>query len=402
MECPRCGHDYEPGIRYCGECGYNLADAAPTDADDTYMGRVLGGKYLVLKHLGDGGMGRVYAAEHLTLNKKVAVKILHKSLLRNETQVKRFQREAWSASRLDHPNSISIIDFGATDDGSHFIIMEYLEGRDLTTVIAEDFPLKPERIVHIMAQVLSVLYDAHQKKIIHRDLKPDNIMLISRAGEPDFAKVLDFGIAKLQERDPSQPALTMQGIICGTPEYMSPEQAMGRELDARTDIYSAGCILYQMLTGQVPFDANNYQAILGMHIREEPARPSSLRPDLGIHPKLEEIALIAMQKQRDMRFTTALAMKHALELVFRTPSELASEPSQQAINAGGRTIFMGSGGESSSTVEPSARPEAEPLLSAEIILEEAAPAEPAQVEPPPPEPQQTPETAIKTDEPTAA
>jgi len=362
IDCPRCGRENEQDARFCVGCGENLAAVTQQrERKDTYVGQVLEGKYLVLEHLGDGGMGKVYKAEQLTLNKIVAVKILHKTLLQNETQVKRFQREAWSASRLDHPNSIRIVDFGKTEENSHFIVMECLEGQELSKVIRDEFPLPAERIVHIMSQVLSVLQEAHaEHKIIHRDLKPDNIMLIKRAEDRDFVKVLDFGIAKLSERDASMPALTMQGIVCGTPEYMSPEQAMGQELDFRTDIYSAGCILYEMLTGQVPFVANNYQAILGMHIREEPTRPSVLRPDLAISPKVEEIALIAMSKSRDMRFPSALAMKNALEMTLRQVSEEAAAPPVQAVNRGGQTILMTSADveydDSSSIPEPPAPP----------------------------------------------
>jgi len=281
------------------------------------MGQVLEGKYLILEHLGDGGMGTVYKAEQLTLNKTVAIKILHKSLLQDDVQVKRFQREAWSASRLEHPHSIQIIDFGQTPEGNHYIVMEFLKGRELTDVIRKDYPLAPERIVHILCQVCSVLAEAHANKIIHRDLKPENIVLIERAEEKDFVKVLDFGIAKLQERDPSRPALTMQGIVCGTPEYMSPEQAMGKDLDARTDIYSIGCILYEMLTGKVPYDANTYQAILTMHIQGDLTPPSSVAPqNVASGSPLEKICLKAMAREREKRFASALEMKQALESVL--------------------------------------------------------------------------------------
>ncbi len=347
IECPRCARENEDEARFCVGCGENLA-ALQNDRPrkDTYMGLVLDGKYMVLDHLGDGGMGKVYKAEQLSLNKTVAIKILHKTLLQNETQVKRFQREAWSASRLEHPNSIGIIDFGQTDDNSHFIVMEYLEGKDLSDVIRTEFPLSPERIVHILSQVLSVLHEAHSNKIIHRDLKPDNIKLIRRAEQEDYVKVLDFGIAKLQERDSSMPALTLQGIVCGTPEYMSPEQAMGKDLDSRTDIYSAGCILYELLTGLVPFDANNYQAILGMHIRDEAISPAARRPDLDIHPKLQEVARIAMQKDRNLRFPDAHAMKLSLELSIRESDPEASAPSRRVVNRAGGTHVMETASES--------------------------------------------------------
>ena len=381
IDCPRCTRENEDEARFCMGCGENLAAVTSArERKDTYIGQVLDSKFMILDHLGDGGMGKVYKAEQLTLNKIVAIKILHRNLLQNETQVKRFQREAWSASRLDHPHSIGIIDVGRTTDDSHFIAMEYLEGVELTEIIQHEFPISPERIVHIMDQVLSVLHEAHENKIIHRDLKPENIMLIERAEEEDFVKVLDFGIAKLQERDPNMPALTMQGIVCGTPEYMSPEQAMGKELDHRTDIYASGCILYEMLTGEVPFNANNYQAILGMHIRNDPERPCLKRPDLDIHPKIEEIALMAMQKDREMRFPDALAMKRALEVAIRLSSPEVVSPAIQAVNKGGVTSVSAKTGTAIFTAEP--EPEAEeepppsPVLHKTLMEEPQADAEP--------------------------
>ena len=337
--CPSCGKENLDKAKFCTGCGENLSsvsgarspsgtsafimgdmsaepdpEPAPRTRKDTCLGQVLEGKYLISEHLGDGGMGSVYKAEQLTLNKTVAIKILHKNLLQDDVQVKRFQREAWSASRLEHPHSIQIIDFGQTPEGNHYIVMEFLKGLELAEIIRRDYPLSPERIVHILSQVCSVLAEAHANKIIHRDLKPENIVLIERAEEKDFVKVLDFGIAKLQERDPSKPALTMQGIVCGTPEYMSPEQAMGKDLDSRTDIYSIGCILYEMLTGKVPYDANTYQAILTMHIQGDLTPPSSIAPqNVAPGSPLEKICMKAMSREREKRFESTIAMKQALE-----------------------------------------------------------------------------------------
>jgi|GEM_PF-1142845 len=340
FNCPSCGKENLDKAKFCTGCGENLSSVSgnhpssgtsafvmgdmscepePEDTTnktrkDTCMGQVLEGKYLILEHLGDGGMGTVYKAEQLTLNKAVAIKILHKNLLQDDVQVKRFQREAWSASRLEHPHSIQIIDFGQTPEGNHYIVMEFLKGKELAEVIRKDYPLPVERIVNILSQVCSVLAEAHANKIIHRDLKPENIVLIDRAEEKDFVKVLDFGIAKLQERDSTKPALTMQGIVCGTPEYMSPEQAMGKDLDQRTDIYSIGCILYEMLTGKVPYDANTYQAILTMHIQGDLTPPSSIAPQNVLPGSvLEKICIKAMACDRTRRYESAIEMKQALE-----------------------------------------------------------------------------------------
>ena len=370
IDCPKCGRENPDDARFCPGCGENLAALSQdTEKKDPYIGKQLEGKFLVLDHLGDGGMGKVYRAEQLSLNKIVAIKILHKDLLQNDTQVKRFQREAWSASRLDHPNSIAIIDFGQTEDGAQYIVMENLKGKELADVIRNEFPLSTKRVVHIVGQILSVLHEAHENKIIHRDLKPENIMLIKRAEEEDFVKVLDFGIAKLQERDQDQPALTMQGMVCGTPEYMSPEQAMGQDLDPRTDIYSVGCILFEMLVGRVPFCANNFQAILGMHIRDDPQRPSEVRPDLQVNPMLEEIALKAMAKEKDFRFKNALAMKSAIERAMKAP-----EAAQASSSAPKGTMVMGGVSASAPVDEPGASvPPPSPVLHATLAGDDPTP-----------------------------
>ena len=313
--CPRCHAENKDDARFCERCGENLA-ALSQKSQDPFIGRILSDKYLILDHLGDGGMGKVYKAEQLSLSKNIAIKILHKELLKNDTQVKRFQREALLASRLEHPNSINIIDFGKTEEGAHFLAMEALSGVELSDVIKKEFPLECERTVHILMQVCSVLAEAHANTIVHRDLKPENIMLIDRMEDPNFVKVLDFGIAKLHERDENEPAITMQGMVCGTPEYMSPEQAMGKELDPRTDLYSLGCVLYEMMTQQVPFKNPNPQALLAMHIKDKPIPPSQLRSELDINPDLEKIALKAMKKKVENRFQSSLDMRQAFEALL--------------------------------------------------------------------------------------
>lgn len=370
ITCPKCASDCPDGARFCGLCGENLASVRNKEApSDPYIGVKLENKFLVLHPIGTGGMGKVYAAEQLNLQKPVAVKIIHRNLIQRDDQVQRFRREAFSASRLNHPHSIQILDFGQAPDGAHFIVMEKLDGVELSKVIREQFPLPYPRVVRILSQVLSVLHEAHDNKIIHRDLKPENIMLIRRAEEEDFVKVLDFGIAKLTEIDPSMPALTQAGIVCGTPEYMSPEQARGKNLDSRTDIYSVGCILYEMLCGQVPFMANNYQAILGMHIREPAIPPSKLRPDLAIPARLEEIALTAMGKDREARYPDALSMKMALDVALHETDPEALAPRTRVVNKGGKTHLVGSGEDLAQIPPPApkARTTQPPPLSEELF-----------------------------------
>ena len=227
---------------------------------DPMPGRVIVGNFRIEKLIGAGAMGNVYKALQLSLNKPVAVKILHHHLHEDDRLVARFKREAKSASLLNHPNSIQIIDSGEDGDGTLYIAMELLTGRDLAHVIRDDFPLPLLRVARVMTQVLNALDEAHAQGVIHRDLKPSNIMLIERRGEKDFVKVCDFGIAKAtlgEAEDDRSAMLTVQGLVCGTPEYMSPEQARAEPLDGRADLYSAAVILYQLVTGDIPFRADS-------------------------------------------------------------------------------------------------------------------------------------------------
>jgi len=265
-------------------------------------------------------MGNVYQAEQISLGKAVAVKVLHPHLMDDEKLVGRFKREAKSASKLNHPNSIQIIDSGQDADGTLYIAMELLAGRDLAQVIRDDFPLSLPRVVRIMSQVMSALDEAHAMGVIHRDLKPSNIMLIERRrGEKDFVKVCDFGIAKATTTDGKdedrQQMLTIQGLVCGTPEYMSPEQARAENLDGRSDLYSAAIILYQLVTGDIPYKADSPMGIVSRHLAEIPTRPSARRPDLPIPKAMDDLILRGMEKSREARFASAVEFRAALEAV---------------------------------------------------------------------------------------
>ncbi|MES1208539.1 MAG: serine/threonine-protein kinase, partial [Pseudomonadota bacterium] len=223
---------------------------------DPLLGRAVADNFRIDSLIGSGAMGNVYRAEQLSLGKEVAVKVLHQHLMGDDKLVARFKREAKSASMLNHPNSIQIIDSGQDRDGTLYIAMELLPGRDLAQVIRDEFPLPLPRVVRILSQALSALEEAHARGVIHRDLKPSNIMLTSRRDERDFVKVCDFGIAKATLEGDGEAGqndraamLTIQGLVCGTPEYMSPEQARAERLDGRADLYSVAVILYQMVTG---------------------------------------------------------------------------------------------------------------------------------------------------------
>jgi serine/threonine-protein kinase len=282
----------------------------PSDGVDPYLGRTIAGKFQILDLLGQGGMGKVYRAKHVTLEKTVCIKMLRPALLDDHTVVGRFEREAKSASRLNHGNSIQVLDFGQDEFGTLYIAMEFVSGKDLRKTLRDEFPLGEERICHIVGQVLSALAEAHAQNVIHRDLKPENIMLEQRRGEPDFVKVLDFGIAKIQ--DPDVPGLTRADVVCGTPLYMSPEQATGAKFDHRSDLYAIGVILYQLSTGTLPFDGSNSMEILTKHVMELAIPPRTRRPEVSISPDMESLIMRALAKDPAERPQTAEAFRAEL------------------------------------------------------------------------------------------
>ena len=311
VECTVCGRPHEDGgSRFCPYCGN--AGANPRGAADPLLGAVLEGRYRVESFLGQGGMGRVYRARHLTLDRPVVLKLLHRSFSGDPLLAQRFQREARAASRLNHPNSIAVLDFGEAADGTLFMAMEYLPGRDLGRLLAEEFPLGEARIVRMGAQVLAALAEAHAQGVIHRDLKPENIMVERRRDAPDFVKVLDFGLAKIVSAEKGEPRLTRTGLVCGTPEYMSPEQARGGELDPRSDLYSMAVLLYQLATGALPFQADTPVGFLTAHVSSVAVPPRRRRPDLAISAALEAVIMRGLAKDPARRYRTADQMRAAL------------------------------------------------------------------------------------------
>ena len=313
MLCPSCGTDAGESSKFCPSCGNTLARSAP---DDAYEGRIIAQKYRVEALIGEGGMGKVYRARQFALDKPVVLKVLRQSLLSDARTVARFQREARAASRLNHPHSINVLDFGQAEDGSFFIAMEYVPGKDLHQILCTEWPLPEARIVHIVAQVLAALGDAHIAGVIHRDLKPENIMVEQRRNDPDFVKVLDFGIAKIQDAGDSEgPALTRAGFVCGTPEYMSPEQARGAVLDARSDLYAVGVILYQLVCGRLPFDSDSAVGFATKHLGEVPLPPSRRVPGVQVSAGLEALILRALAKEPDQRPPSAEAFREELRML---------------------------------------------------------------------------------------
>lgn len=314
--CPTCKEEATDGSRFCMYCGGKLPEPIKVSTDPL-INKVIEGKYLIKERIGGGAMGSIYKAEHISLSKTVVLKILHRHLIRDESHVKRFSREAKAASRLNHPNCISIIDFGQTSEGLSYIVMEYLAGKDLCRILFEEGPLSYERTIHIISQVLDALDEAHSNGVIHRDLKPENIMIEKIRSDPDFVKVLDFGIAKIQDLTRSEQAAsfkTATGMVFGTPEYMSPEQIRGEELDGRSDLYSLGVVMYQMLTNTLPFEGESVIEVATKHLRETPTPIEVKRP--GIPPKLSQFVMRLLSKKREDRFQSAAeAKKFLLESV---------------------------------------------------------------------------------------
>jgi serine/threonine protein kinase len=289
--------------KFCPACGFPISKIAKEN-DDSMVGRALPGGYVILELVGIGGMGRVYRAEQTNLGRTVAVKIIHPHLVGEENAAARFITESRAASSLNHPNSVSVIDFGKTDDGELYLVMEFLRGKDLSRVNYEEGPLPFRRIANILMQVLAALSEAHALGIIHRDLKPENIILERARQGGDFIKVVDFGLAKMREEN-LKPGITSPGIVCGTPEYMSPEQGRGDTLDARSDLYAVGVILYQLLTGKLPFEADSPTQVVLMHLTQNPVDPRTVAPERKIPSQLADVCLMALAKDPTHRFADA-------------------------------------------------------------------------------------------------
>jgi serine/threonine-protein kinase len=292
------------------------------------VGEIIEGKYRIVRLIGEGGMGAVYEAKHTVIGKRVAVKVLLEKFHTNTDLVARLLQEARLASSIGHENIVDVIDFGTTDDGRSFVVMEFLEGEPLAQLVMREAPLPVERSLRIARQVASALGAAHAKGIYHRDVKPENVYLVRR-GDADFVKVVDFGISKAVKQGGEDPAesyrLTHTGLLLGTPLYMSPEQARGEDdLDHRVDIWALGVMLYECLTGEVPFHANNYLGIISQVLTRVAPPPSQLRPELGIPQAVETVVMNAMEKDRQRRYQTMAALEHDLERLLAGDQNVGS------------------------------------------------------------------------------
>jgi len=297
---------------------------------DPFVGKVFDNRYEIMARVGEGGMGVVYKARQVSIDRVIALKMLNAQMAQDPTWVQRFYNEAKACSRLAHPNTIRMFDFGQTQDGRLFMTMEFLEGQSLREALQKG-PLAPQRVVKILIQCCASLAEAHSIGIIHRDIKPDNVFLLNMAGSPDFVKLLDFSVAKLLEGDRMK---TQAGVVFGTPQYMSPEQGRGLPLDARSDLYALGILAFEMLTGNVPFHDENPMTVIQMHLSGQvPPMPDA------IPYSVQQIVRRAMEKDASRRYQSAGEMMQHCQQVF---AELTA--GAVSIGAGGMPRTMIAGG----------------------------------------------------------
>ncbi len=316
MICPHCHAALGIDARFCPACGKALVPTETQAPDSSplasaLIGREIAGRFRILAKLGEGGMGAVYRGEQMSLKRAVAVKVLRPEVSHNQQLLRRFSAEAEAVAKLDHPNTVKVYDFGQDTDGALFIAMEYIEGGSLRDAMRAG-PLPGPRAFAIAAQVAASLADAHAQSIIHRDLKPDNVMLQDKGRQRDIVRVLDFGIAKLRDDSRATQQMTQAGDMLGTPQYMAPEQIRGDAIDGRTDIYALGCMLYEMVTGRLPFEGTSVMAILTKHLTDSAVVPSQRRPELGLPGIIDQVVMIAMAKDPASR---PLTMERYGELI---------------------------------------------------------------------------------------
>ncbi len=330
MTCPHCHAPLVATARFCPACG---KATAPTEQSSEswpntagapdLVGKEIAGRYRIVAKLGEGGMGAVYRGEQISLKRAVAVKVLKPELGANQMVLRRFNAEAEAVAKLSHPNTVNIYDFGQDSDGSVFIAMELIDGRSLRGALQHEGPFTATRAIAIALQVAASLADAHAHSIVHRDLKPDNVMLQDRGRQKDVVRVLDFGIAKLRDENrATQQAMTQAGDMLGTPQYMAPEQIRGEAIDGRVDIYALGCMIYEMVTGRMPYEAPTVMAMLSKHLLEQAVPPSQRRPDLNIPPAIDQLVLAAMAKNPAARPATMELFGEQLQaLLARLPAD---------------------------------------------------------------------------------
>ncbi|HEX3481496.1 MAG TPA: protein kinase [Kofleriaceae bacterium] len=388
IHCAGCQHAYIATALFCPNCGRPRVREAPADP---LLGKLLGERFLVQDLIGQGGSGTIYRAEHVTLRRKVAIKVLHTELSRDDLAVERFRREATTVAEIDNEHIVEIHDFGRTPDGRLYLAMELLEGETLDTVLARDQQLSVERTADILSQVGEALMEAHAIGYVHRDLRPRNIYLAVRRGKANFVKLLDFGLAKLVEAE-GQAASTSLGMTFGDPRYMSPEQARGDRIDRRADIYQLGCVAYEMLTGAPPFGGNRVFDILTRQVTEIPQPLPTRRP--GVPLWMEAAVTKMLAKDPENRFATTTRMVEALRRGLETGEVMEDEIARRresipppSVSRVMQRLGVQSFAEPPRPEPPSAPPaSAAPASAAPASPPVAAPAPPARTAVPPMEP----------------
>jgi serine/threonine-protein kinase len=374
--CPRCRTSFVEHSHFCRECGADMtrasaleaaarsssnnpalaqtgasdpdaagdpslpsADRRLTDSNQAWLGKIVDGRYRVIEVIGRGGMGVVYRVEHLRMGKIAAMKVLHRDLVGDPEVVHRFEQEAAAVSRLHHPHTVQVFDFGAAQEAL-YLIMEYVRGLDLGHIVKRDGPLPWSRAAPLFAQISGALQEAHELGIVHRDLKPENVLITRTTRGRDYAKVLDFGLAKLDQRQAPSEMTDRQQIV-GTPYFMSPEQIRGENVDARSDIYSCGALMFEVLTGQHLFMGSTAVGVLTKHLTVEPDAPSTRAPDQGIDPLVDALCRKALAKDPGERWQTASALVEAIEEVYKdTIDEVTGAGSRSSARAFGRGFAL--------------------------------------------------------------
>jgi eukaryotic-like serine/threonine-protein kinase len=323
VKCPVCSSAVASGNRFCGVCGHRFDEVAAEAAlglHDPYIGVVLNNRFVIEAKVGEGGFGAVYKGKQLGTGRQVALKLLHPEMTQDDNLVARFRREGLVMCNLRDAHTVTTYDFDQTPEGTLFIAMELLEGRSLHDVFYTQAPIDWRRMLKIVSQMCSSLAEAHSQGIVHRDLKPENIYLEHRSGDPEFVKILDFGIAKVMRGDGTQaPQLTATGQTLGTLEYMSPEQLMGKELDGRSDVYTVGVLVYEMVTGRLPFpDAKGPAALITAQLREVPEPLSVVNPAGNIPPAVDQLVLKTLAKDKAQRFASVDELRVAVNDVLQS------------------------------------------------------------------------------------
>ncbi len=309
-------------------------DRRLSDSNAAWLGKVVDGRYRVIEVIGRGGMGVVYRVEHLRMGKVAAMKVLHRDLASDPEVVSRFEREAAAVSKLHHPHTVQVFDFG-TANGALYLIMEYVRGLDMAHIIQRDGPMPWSRAAPLLAQVCGALQEAHELGIVHRDLKPENVLITRTAGGRDYAKVLDFGLAKLEQRQEPTSETDRQQIV-GTPYFMSPEQIRGDAVDARSDIYSFGALMFELITNEHLFGGSTAVGVLTKHLTADPDAPSNRTPKLGIDPRVDQICLKCLAKDPSERWRSAAELAEVIEDVYAETVGYSTGPGARSSSRGGR------------------------------------------------------------------